>query len=135
MLGASSTLRLDPLRSGAYCRTESGGPLALSFFLGVLALAAAAWALVRSRQRSEALKELQAAREREKELVQSEAGYRRLVESADDLIYTTDAEGRIVYANPAAARRSGAGRRGAGASGSSSGRTTARWPTASTATR
>ncbi len=76
--------------------------MALAFFLGVLAVAAVAWALVRGRQYADQSKQLHALREREKALLQSETGYRRLVESADDIIYTADAEGRIVYANPAA---------------------------------
>jgi PAS domain S-box-containing protein len=35
-------------------------------------------------------------------LRESEARYRQLVEAADDIIYKTDARGRVVYANPAA---------------------------------
>ena len=36
------------------------------------------------------------------ELRESEARYRELVEAAEDIIYKTDAQGRVVYANPAA---------------------------------
>jgi PAS domain S-box-containing protein len=35
-------------------------------------------------------------------LRESEARYRQLVEAAEDVIYKTDAQGRVVYANPAA---------------------------------
>jgi two-component system, sensor histidine kinase and response regulator len=35
-------------------------------------------------------------------LRESEARYRQLVEAAEDIIYKTDAQGRVVYANPAA---------------------------------
>ncbi|MDB4947610.1 MAG: multi-component transcriptional regulator, winged helix family [Gemmatimonadetes bacterium] len=42
--------------------------------------------------------------EAEAALRTSEAQYRELVESAGDLIYQTDAEGRLLYANPVSAR-------------------------------
>ncbi len=83
--------------------------MALTYLLGVLAVAAVAWALFRNRRQASLLQQLQASREREKALLQSEAGYRRLVESADDIIYTTDEQGRIVYVNPAARDALGGG--------------------------
>ncbi len=76
--------------------------------IGGVAAAAAVWALFRMR-RSGLFRRLDAAREQEKALRESEARYRRLVESADDIIYTTDANGRIVYANPAAREALGGG--------------------------
>jgi len=75
-------------------------------FVGLLGMA---WALVQ-RSRSRALEahraELQATCERlsreQGELRESEARYRQLVEAAEDIIYKTDAQGLVVYANPAA---------------------------------
>ena len=78
--------------------------------IGLLAVAAAAlaWALTMRRRAADArraLSEQGAALEAEREAVEtlraSERRYRQLVESADDLIYRTDAEGRFNYVNPA----------------------------------
>jgi len=72
------------------------------------ALAALAWALALRRSAAEGLRSL-LAREREldeerraaRELRASEQRYRQLVDSADDLIYGTDVEGRFTWVNPA----------------------------------
>jgi PAS domain S-box-containing protein len=79
-----------------------------SIVLGFLAAAVVVWALYRTRHAS-IFRELVTSREQEKVLRESEARYRRLVESADDLIYTTDEKGAIVYANPAASDALGGG--------------------------
>jgi two-component system sensor histidine kinase/response regulator len=65
-------------------------------------------ALYRSRHAGVS-RQLESSREQERLLRDSEARYRRLVESADDLIYTTDEKGAIVYANPAASDALGGG--------------------------
>jgi two-component system sensor histidine kinase/response regulator len=75
----------------------------------VAAVLATAWALA-LRRRVHAFRYERAAIEatgeglsRELESMrESEARYRQLVEAAEDIIYKTDAQGRVVYANPAA---------------------------------
>jgi two-component system, sensor histidine kinase and response regulator len=79
-----------------------------SIVLGMAAAAAAVWALYRSRHAG-VFRQLESSREQERLLRESEVLYRRLVESADDLIYTTDENGAIVYANPAAQDALGGG--------------------------
>jgi two-component system, sensor histidine kinase and response regulator len=84
----------------------------------VLALVVAAMAVVvllalrRAAATARALREggaeLDAERQATMRLRASEAQYRQLVESADDLIYRTDAEGRFTYLNPAVAEALGA---------------------------
>jgi two-component system, sensor histidine kinase and response regulator len=79
-----------------------------SLLWGLLAGAVVTWAVLRAR-RADLVRQLESSREREKALHESEVPYRRLVESADDLIYTTDDKGQIVYANPAAKEALGGG--------------------------
>ncbi len=77
--------------------------------LAVLAAVLAAWALSLRRRAATAhgrLLELEAetaeARTARERAEASEARFRAIVEAADDIIFRTDAEGRFVYANPAA---------------------------------
>jgi two-component system sensor histidine kinase/response regulator len=86
----------------------------LDALLIVLVAAVAAWALVLYRRAAAARRALRAreaelATEREvaTSLRASEGRYRQLVESADDLIFRTDAEGRFNYVNPAVAEALG----------------------------
>ena len=79
-----------------------------SLLWGLLAGAVVTWAVLRTR-RADVGRPLESSREREQDLRESEVPYRRLVESADDLIYTTDDKGHIVYANPAAKEALGGG--------------------------
>jgi PAS domain S-box-containing protein len=86
----------------------------LDVVLLVLSAAVVAWALVLRRRaaearrtRSEGEAELAAEREMATSLRASEGRYRQLVESADDLIFRTDAEGRFNYLNPAVAEALG----------------------------
>ena len=72
----------------------------------VVAVAALAWALVLRRRARDAHRALEAGPPSSstgggRGLRASERRYRQLVESADDLIYRTDAEGRFNYVNPA----------------------------------
>ena len=74
----------------------------------IVAVAALAWALVQRRRAGDARRALdqqaaalEAEREASEALRVSESRYRQLVESADDLIFRTDAEGRFTYVNPA----------------------------------
>jgi len=76
--------------------------LVLAVVLGLLAVAATGWAILRDRRCRTLEAGFREARRKTEALAESEERYRRLVESADDLIYTTDAQGRILYANPAA---------------------------------
>ena len=76
--------------------------------LALAALALLAWGLGLRRRLGVAARERDAARsERDEDraagarLRESEARYRQLVESADDIIYNLDVEGRFLYANPA----------------------------------
>jgi two-component system sensor histidine kinase/response regulator len=80
----------------------------LDAVLLVFAAAAAVWALVLHRRAAGArgtLREREAELATERELAASlrtsEGRYRQLVESADDLIFRTDDEGRFTYVNPA----------------------------------
>src|SRR5262249_2526002 len=75
--------------------------LFVNVVLGVLVLGAVAWAIRRDRRTRSLERDLGEARQKAGALADSEERYRRLVESADDLIYTTDHQGRILYANPA----------------------------------
>jgi PAS domain S-box-containing protein len=67
----------------------------------IVAVAALGWGLVQWRRARAARSTLEAERASVEALRVSERGYRQLVESADDLIYRTDAEGRFKYVNPA----------------------------------
>jgi PAS domain S-box-containing protein len=51
---------------------------------------------------AEAQREIQARKRTEELLVQSEARFRQIVESASDIIYRTDVEGHFTYVNPPA---------------------------------
>ena len=86
----------------------------LDVVLLVLSVAAVAWALLlgwRAAAARRALEEREAELASELEVVTSlrasEGRYRQLVESADDLIFRTDAEGRFNYLNPAVAEALG----------------------------
>ena len=77
--------------------------------LGLGAASAVGWALALRRRLRKADGERQglvATRERllreQETLRESEVRYRQLVEAAEDIIYKTDAQGHVVYANPAA---------------------------------
>jgi len=64
--------------------------------------------LILEQRHNEALEiEINRRRSAEKNLVASERRYRQVVETAHDLIYTTDAHGRFTYLNPLALRRLG----------------------------
>jgi PAS domain S-box-containing protein len=76
--------------------------------LALAALALLAWGLGLRRRLGVAAGERDSARRQRDEdraegarLRESEARYRQLVESADDIIYNLDVEGRFLYANPA----------------------------------
>jgi PAS domain S-box-containing protein len=82
--------------------------LAVAIVLALAALALLAWGLGLRRRLDAAAAERDAARSGRDEglaesarLRESEARYRQLVESADDIIYNLDVEGRFLYANPA----------------------------------
>jgi PAS domain S-box-containing protein len=82
----------------------------LDAVLLVLAAGGVAWGLVQRRRAAEGQRvlrageaELVASRELAASLRTSERRYRQLVESADDLIFRTDPEGRFNYVNPAVA--------------------------------
>jgi PAS domain S-box-containing protein len=86
----------------------------LDVVLLVLSAAVVAWALVLRRRAAEARRartegeaELAGEREMATSLRASEGRYRQLVESADDLIFRTDAEGHFNYLNPAVAEALG----------------------------
>jgi two-component system sensor histidine kinase/response regulator len=85
--------------------------VALALAVAVLA-GLAILALRRAASVGRALRErgaqLAAERQASGRLRASEAQYRQLVESADDLIYRTDAQGRVIYLNPAVAEALGA---------------------------
>jgi two-component system sensor histidine kinase/response regulator len=85
--------------------------VALALAVAVLA-GLAILALRRAASVGRALRErgaqLAAERQASGRLRASEAQYRQLVESADDLIYRTDAQGRFIYLNPAVAEAIGA---------------------------
>ena len=83
-------------------------PLAVSIVLALAAAALLAFCLALRRRLAEAVRDGQAA-QRERDLARaegvllrrSEARYRQVIESADDIIYQLDLEGRFLYANPA----------------------------------
>jgi two-component system, sensor histidine kinase and response regulator len=83
--------------------------LTVSIVVGLAAAALLAWGLFLRRRLAEAARDAHAARDErdlaraeEARLRRSEARYRQFVESADDIIYQLDLEGRFLYANPAA---------------------------------
>jgi two-component system sensor histidine kinase/response regulator len=73
-----------------------------------LALAAFRRATIAGRAARDREVELKRERQAAGRLRASEAQYRQLVETADDLIYRTDAEGRFIYLNPAVVETLGA---------------------------
>ena len=75
----------------------------LDVALVVVAAMAVAWALTSRRRAARAARALAVECEVTEGLRGSEKRYRLLVESADDLIYRTDAEDRFNYVNPAVA--------------------------------
>jgi two-component system sensor histidine kinase/response regulator len=84
------------------------GPV-LVIVLAASTAALAAWAvwlrrLVAGKVRALAEREVELSRTREtaERLRTSESRFRDLVEAADDILYRTDADGRLVYINPAA---------------------------------
>jgi len=86
----------------------------IALALAGVAAALAGWTLLLHRQAAAARQalaerdeQLRLERETTAELREREAQYRQLVEAADDLIYRTDAEGRVTYLNPAAAEALG----------------------------
>ncbi|MGD8895220.1 MAG: response regulator [Acidobacteriota bacterium] len=86
----------------------------LDAILLILVAAVVAWALVlyqRAAAARRALREREAELATEREVATSlrasEGRYRQLVESADDLIFRTDTEGRFNYVNPAVAEALG----------------------------
>jgi PAS domain S-box-containing protein len=85
------------------------GSTVAAVILSILVLGLLAWALALRRReavRESEMSALFAERTRliveQERLQESEGSYRHLVESAEDIIYKTDAQGSVVYANPAA---------------------------------
>ncbi len=63
--------------------------------------------LLQQKLNAELTREIQGRRKAEEDLATSERRYRQVVEAANDVIYTTDAQGRFAYVNPVALRKSG----------------------------
>jgi two-component system sensor histidine kinase/response regulator len=71
------------------------------FALLAAVVALAGWAFLQRRRRQEAGRRLLEQETEIGRLRESEAQFRALVEAADDILYRTDAEGRLTYVNPA----------------------------------